>query len=111
MGVIFFFSSRPDLPSNNVDVIDFIIKKSAHFTEFFILTLLSYRSAKNLQAAVLFSLFYAFSDETHQLFVPGRGGKLTDVAIDAFGISTAFLVINFRLWKPLLLILKKRHTI
>ncbi len=41
------------------------------------------------------SLLYAFSDETHQLFVPGREGKLTDVGIDAIGIAIGLIVIGF----------------
>ena len=39
------------------------------------------------------SLLYAFSDETHQLFVPGREGKLTDVGIDAIGIAIGVIVV------------------
>jgi VanZ family protein len=40
------------------------------------------------------SLLYAFSDETHQLFVPGREGKLTDVGIDAIGIAIGVIVVH-----------------
>ncbi len=32
-----------------------------------------------------FVILYAVSDEVHQLFVPGRGGQLTDVIIDTAG--------------------------
>jgi VanZ family protein len=39
------------------------------------------------------SLLYAFSDETHQLFVPGREGKLSDVGIDAIGIAIGVIVV------------------
>jgi VanZ family protein len=40
------------------------------------------------------SLLYAFSDEVHQLVVPGREGKLADVGIDAIGIMIGLLVIG-----------------
>lgn len=38
-------------------------------------------------AAFAFSVLYAASDEFHQLFVPGRAGLFTDVAIDSCGAA------------------------
>ena len=38
-------------------------------------------------AAFAFSALYAASDEFHQLFVPGRAGLFTDVAIDSCGAA------------------------
>lgn len=103
MGVIFLFSSRPDLPSNRIDWVDFIFKKSAHITEFAILTLLVFRALARptTDCAVLFAIAYAFSDEIHQFFTPGRGAHLTDVAIDSVGIIIAAFLIARRkeLWK------------
>jgi VanZ family protein len=43
---------------------------------------------------VTLSLLYAFSDETHQLFVPGREGKLSDVGIDAIGIALGMIAMG-----------------
>ncbi len=40
------------------------------------------------------SLCYAASDEFHQLFVPGRGGSIRDVAIDAIGIFGSYVVLK-----------------
>lgn len=34
---------------------------------------------------VLFCMFYAITDEIHQIFVPGRDGRVFDVIIDTFG--------------------------
>lgn len=44
---------------------------------------------------------YAASDEFHQLFVPGRAGKVTDVLIDSGGVIFGLLVayVAWRLWK------------
>ena len=42
----------------------------------------------------MLSLGYAASDEFHQLFVPGRGGSIRDVAIDAIGIFGFYLVLK-----------------
>lgn len=105
MTLIFWISSIPDLPSNNVDVLDFLMKKTAHFLEYTILFLLWYRTIgkKNPFLALIFSLIYAFTDEIHQLLVPGRTGKLTDVAIDFSGmLISALLIVKFDLWKILL---------
>lgn len=43
---------------------------------------------------VLICLLYACTDEIHQLFVPGRSGKLSDVGVDALGFCLAVLVCN-----------------
>ena len=96
MSLIFFLSSRPDLPSNKIDILDFILKKSAHMIEFGILVFLLSRSLKfkKPDLSLLMALSYAFTDEIHQLFVPGRGGKLSDVLIDSIGIIIATQLIK-----------------
>jgi len=101
MGVIFFFSSMPDLPNNKIDILDFIFKKSAHMVEFALLFAWVLRATKGNISWFNFSLpiFWAFLDETHQLFVPGRGGHLTDVLIDSSGIILAYyLLLNWKKW-------------
>ena len=69
------------------------VRKTAHFLEYAVLaTLLAgalYGDDKKrriifLQAVVIAAL-YAASDEFHQLFVPGRAGKVGDVMIDTAG--------------------------
>ena len=102
MIMVFWFSSQPDLPSNGIDYLDFFIKKSAHFSEYLILTILWYRALgkKNPSLAILISLAYAFSDEIHQLFVPGRGGNLRDVLIDGLGVFASVVIITkLQIWK------------
>jgi len=48
---------------------------------------------------VLFSggmgIIYAITDEIHQLFVPGRSGKLEDVLIDTIGVWIGICVLLF----------------
>lgn len=96
MSLIFLMSNTPDLPSNQIYILDFILKKSAHMVEFGILTLLFFRAfgLKRIDTSVLVSLSYAFTDEIHQLFVPGRGGRLSDVFIDLLGIVIATQLIK-----------------
>ena len=91
-GIIFVLSSIPNLKSGLEQ--DFLFRKIAHALEFGILTFLLYRAIrgegvktnKAIIYAFIITLFYAFSDELHQLFVRGRYCSLKDVAIDSIGI-------------------------
>lgn len=77
----------------------FIVRKSAHFTEYFILglILILYLQTKEKLApkyiilAIIFCVLYATSDEIHQLFVDGRSCKIMDILIDTCGSSLAIL--------------------
>lgn len=102
MVFMFYLSSKTDLPSNQVYAVDFLTKKIAHVGEYFILTFLWANSLnrKTPDLAILYTLIYAFVDETHQLFVPYRTGNLRDVAIDFLGISVAaFIILKINTWK------------
>lgn len=88
-----------DLNSYLGSLATFIIRKTAHFTEYFILYILAnnvlryYFSDKRKRIYILiFVLIYAISDEVHQYFVPGRAMALRDVLIDFSGGFTACLV-------------------
>ncbi len=70
-----------------------LVRKSAHFLEFALLGILVYYLVKSynlpLKLCVVISLAYALifaiSDEVHQLFIPGRSGRIVDVIIDFGG--------------------------
>jgi len=105
MILIFYMSSVPDLPSNKLFIVDFLFKKTAHIFEYTVLFLLWYRALgkRSPLEAFIISIIYAFSDEIHQLLVPGRTGLLRDVVIDSFGMVVAsLLIVKFDLWKLLL---------
>lgn len=118
---IFFMSSMPgDVSSEQSDVvvkvihdlgidvnglfgatITFIVRKIAHFSEYFILYVLIYRVVclyvKEKKARILTILFvfiYASSDEIHQAFVPGREAAFRDVMIDTSGGVLGFIVLS-----------------
>ena len=81
-----------------VDTFGFFIRKLAHFSEYFILCILTYECFKEyncpklIVVSVLFCVLYASFDEFHQLFVDGRCGQLSDVIIDSSGsIVSCFL--------------------
>ena len=45
------------------------------------------RGKQLLRAALALTFFYACTDEFHQLFVPGRAGRFSDVLIDSSGAA------------------------
>lgn len=77
----------------------FIVRKTAHFTEYFILGLIlilylqtkEKLAAKYIILAIIFCVLYATGDEIHQLFVDGRSCKIMDILIDTCGSSLAIL--------------------
>lgn len=78
---------------------NFIVRKGAHFTEYFILYMLFlnvYKDKFHWTRALIFSLvcvfLYACTDEFHQSFVPGRGPAFRDVLIDTSGGLVALTV-------------------
>ncbi len=71
-----------------------------HFIEFFILgalLFLGFRSLKIYERAFLFSIalgiFYAFTDELHQFFVPGRYCTIFDVFVDSAGVIAGVFIM------------------
>lgn len=77
----------------------FLIRKTAHFTLYFILgfimyfTLNSYEIKNKVVYSILFCFLYACSDEIHQLFSLERAGRILDVFIDSMGSISAILSI------------------
>ena len=70
-----------------------IVRKSAHFSLYALLAILTYMLARCYDLKRIFSasisasycLIFAISDETHQLFVKGRSGQISDVLLDFCG--------------------------
>ena len=89
---------------NMIDTCIVIVRKGAHFLEYFILGILVINVIKDYKElnikicliGILLCMIYAISDEIHQLFVPDRTGKITDVLIDTSGntisIYTYYLI-------------------
>lgn len=69
------------------------VRKAAHMAEYAILSILIYVWLglwqqpwwKKSLTVFCIAIPYAASDELHQLFVPGRAGKISDVLIDSAG--------------------------
>ena len=123
MTAIFLFSSQPSDESQKLsdEFLDMlkpvlnilpeeadegkIIRKLAHFSEFmcmgmasamFFSELFLYHPKRLLRSAAVSAamcVLYAFSDEIHQLFVPGRASRLTDVFIDSTGAMLGIALV------------------
>lgn len=78
------------------DLVNLLVRKAAHMTEYAILFLLEYRALKTCgarrpgAAALLICAGYAATDEWHQSFVADRGPSPIDVCIDTLGAGLAW---------------------
>ncbi|WP_313128227.1 VanZ family protein [Anaerocolumna sp.] len=86
-----------------LELLETLIRKAAHMTEYGILAIaLSYSFyvyGKRGRSLILWSeviaVLYAATDEFHQLFVPGRSGQVTDVLIDGSGALIGCILFYF----------------
>ena len=94
---------------NLQDILELVIRKAAHMTEYAILFLLSYLAMVkismsqsrfyNRSIAVLISLLYACSDEMHQLLVPGRSGRMIDDMAGVLIVLICMILSKNTKWK------------
>lgn len=99
------------------NAIEGFVRKGAHMTEYAILAILiciwlgrwqlSHR--RMVCIAAVLTIFYACSDEFHQLFVVGRAGRVSDVLVDSAG-AVAGLALFLFLKKCVSKIVKKRKA-
>ena len=98
------------------DRVSFVVRKCAHFLEYFILGIsfaqsLRYTDGRGRYTctgtltfldgliAVCLGSVYALTDEIHQYFVPGRSCEIRDICIDAFGALCGCLIVTARIRK------------
>jgi VanZ family protein len=93
-----------NLSEHTLSVLNIVVRKMGHVTEYAILTMLAVRAIQfgspYLKKSAVFGAFaisalYACSDELHQRFVPGRGASPIDVAIDLSGVALVMIGILF----------------
>lgn len=90
-----------------INVVEPYVRKFAHFSEYALGGVLflglcntyNWSDRKKLFVSVFLGVWYAISDEVHQLLVPARNGNLIDVWIDSLGIATGTCVMmaNYKL--------------
>jgi VanZ family protein len=92
----------PSLTMDQVDAIHFTIRKSAHFSEYFVFCLLLYRGVRGGRkgwrwtwgiAALFCAAGYSVMDEIHQAFVASRTASAYDSLLDSAGAFAAFAVL------------------
>jgi VanZ family protein len=97
MALLFTLSAQSRVPQLAQPLLDVLIKKTGHFTEYAILAALIWRALlwrpRAWIAAWLLAMLYAGSDELHQRFVTSRHSSIWDVVIDGCGAATALLII------------------
>jgi VanZ family protein len=96
MAIIFWFSSQPDLPRPPSDLLNFLMRKGAHFGVYAVLALCYLYALgdwRRRPLALLLAVLYAISDEYHQSWTPKRVPAPTDVLIDTAGAITALWVV------------------
>ena len=88
-------SLMPSITSEKIDWIHEIVRKLAHWSEYFILAHLLlgaitgqfplWKRSRHLFWSLVVAILYAASDEWHQSFVPSRSPSSLDVLIDGLG--------------------------
>ena len=85
MVVIFIFSAQPSDNLPDFGWADYIVKKSGHMFGYGVLALAYWYAfawtGHKRWLAWLLAILYAFTDEFHQSFVPGRHPSIWDVLI------------------------------
>ena len=100
----------PTLSESQLYLAHHLIRKSAHFFEYFVFFLFLYRGVRGSRhgwrwpwalGAWLIAAGYSALDEIHQIFVPSRGPSPWDSLIDSTGALIALFVL-FVLYRRLL---------
>lgn len=83
-----------------------VVRKTAHFTEFFILGTLLYWACRRgrfprwralwMLQALAVAVVYSLADELHQALVPSRTPSLADSGVDSLGAAVSQVLIYLR---------------
>lgn len=99
--------------------VEHVVRKGAHMTEFAILAILLYLwigrwqilRLRRYSLAVALTVFYAASDEFHQLFVEGRAGRVSDVLIDGCGAVLGLALFLLLIHWGMLIAVRRRINV
>lgn len=88
-----------------IEQLQFVIRKLAHFSEYAMLgffLMLHIRVAWKVSKEWLWTLglgvFYAATDEMHQLLVGSRSGQISDVVLDGLGVLFGIILLAGVWW-------------
>ena len=94
----------PTLTERQFHLIHHVIRKGAHFIEYFVFGLLIYRAVRGKRPgwgwtwgleALFLAAAYSALDEVHQAFVASRTASVYDSLLDSVGALAAFLFLFF----------------
>jgi VanZ family protein len=98
----------PDLAPHQLNSINLVMRKLAHWMEYFVFSLLILRALQrpshsrpqpiplHIGLTLAIVILYAAGDELHQGFVPSRTTSPADVIIDSFGGICGVLWMRFQ---------------
>jgi hypothetical protein len=100
--IIFKLSSGSVPKASDIFWQDFAAKKLAHVFVYGILAILIFRALvagglskkRAILTAIILSIFYGMTDETHQYFTQGREARIRDVAFDGIGSCLAMIFVT-----------------
>jgi len=118
MLLIFAMSNQSSIKASYFDPLDFVIKKTAHITEYAILLIFMFRSLtltwgkkfsidKMENLSILITQIYAISDEWHQSHIAGRTATIRDMFIDFIGVMLGITILKLINEKKKLIKIKK----
>jgi len=97
----------PHASLETIERMHFFIRKSAHFTEYFVFSLLLFRGMRGENRgwqlrwaiyALVIAAGYSALDEFHQWFVPSRTASPWDSLLDTVGAASAQVVLGLWAW-------------
>ena len=97
-----FLPANASVLSERLGKLEYLIRKSAHFTEYLILggllalfmSTIRMKYGFRIMISILVGILYAISDELHQSHVDGRAMQSFDVLIDSGGVMVGALVFS-----------------
>ncbi len=101
---------------NIINSFQHFARKAAHFSIYALLGVFTFGFFKTFNKLKMincvlysecFALFFAITDEIHQLFIVNRSGQISDVLLDScgalFGIIIMYLICKFlKVWRQML---------
>ena len=96
----------PDASADTLERLHWVVRKAAHFVEYFVFGLLLWRGVRGdrrgrnpnrAPVALAIAASYSLLDEFHQSFVVSRTASLWDCLLDTLGASVSLIILRYRL--------------
>lgn len=97
----------PSASEETINLLHALIRKAAHFVEYFVFSLLVFRGIRGERSGwrlswsletIFLAAIYATLDEIHQSFESGRTSSMYDSLLDTVGAAAAQLLLAASAW-------------